>query len=101
MEVKEISKKILDKKFESVINGYSPSSVDNFLDNIIADLKNIDFELTSVTTDRDILIDENKKLKDKIKQLEQELNNKNIEIQSLEKNNNTQLPESIEEFKNE
>ncbi len=101
MEVKEISKKILDKKFESVINGYSPSSVDNFLDNIIADLKNIDFKLTSVTTDRDILIDENKKLKDKIKQLEQELNNKNIEIQSLEKNNNTQLPESIEEFKNE
>ena len=101
MEVKEISKKILDKKFESVINGYSPSIVDNFLDNIIADLKNIDFELTSVTTDRDILIDENKKLKDKIKQLEQELNNKNIEIQSLEKNNNTQLPESIEEFKNE
>lgn len=101
MEVKEISKKILDKKFESVINGYSPSSVDNFLDNIIADLKNVDFELTSVTTDCDLLIDENKKLKDKIKQLEQELNNKNIEIQSLEKNNNTQLPESIEEFKNE
>ena len=40
MTIKENIKKILDKKFDSVINGYSPSNVDRFLDSIINDLKN-------------------------------------------------------------
>ena len=37
--MKKCIEKIIDKKFDSVINGYSPLKVDIFLDSIISDLK--------------------------------------------------------------
>lgn len=43
-------KKILEKKFDSVINGYNPKNVDEFLDQIIEDyieMQNIIDELKS------------------------------------------------------
>lgn len=42
--MKNYIKKILDKKFESVINGYSPYNVDSFLDSIISDFQTINKE---------------------------------------------------------
>lgn len=58
-------KKILEKKFENVINGYNPRKVDQFLDQVIEDY--IEMQNT---------IDE---LKTKIKELE------NIELKNTKK----------------
>ena len=40
--MKELIEKIINKEFESVINGYSPISVDVFLYSFINDIKKIE-----------------------------------------------------------
>lgn len=42
------AKKILDKKFENVINGYSPTKVDQYLDMIIQDYKEMEEKIKSL-----------------------------------------------------
>ncbi|WP_022935166.1 DivIVA domain-containing protein [Mesomycoplasma moatsii] len=53
MTIKENIKKILDKKFDSVINGYSPSNVDSFLDSIINDLENIEKTIEKLNSEKE------------------------------------------------
>ncbi|MBR2022436.1 MAG: DivIVA domain-containing protein [Mycoplasmataceae bacterium] len=68
--MKKCIEKIIDKKFDSVINGYSPLKVDIFLDSIISDLKQFEEEFS--------------KLEEKVKELE--IENKKLKVQ-LEKEN--------------
>lgn len=104
MTTKSIVKKILDKKFDSVINGYSPSSVDSFLDIIIEEIKQIDTELESFKTKNEQMEEQFKKLKQTNVELEKKINMQESEIKSLRKElkitseiNN----EIIEEFSDE
>lgn len=62
--MKELIEKIINKEFESVINGYSPISVDVFLDSVINDLKKIQSQINEVKI-------QNEELKNKIKMLEE------------------------------
>lgn len=71
MSFKECMDKIINVKFESVINGYSPSNVDNFLDSII---KNIE-----------VFESEKKILEEKIKELESLIASLNNENKNLKK----------------
>ena len=63
-------KKILETKFDAVINGYSPTKVDQFLDLIIEDYNE--------------MIQENMQLKEKIKILETQMKKKQMTIEKLE-----------------
>ena len=62
--MKELIEKIINKEFESVINGYSTISVDVFLDSVINDLKKIQSQINEVKI-------QNEELKNKIKMLEE------------------------------
>lgn len=67
--MKKCIEKIIDKKFDSVINGYSPLKVDIFLDSIISDLKQFEEDFLKLEEKVKELEIENEKLK---KQLEKE-----------------------------
>ena len=62
--MKELIEKIINKEFESVINGYSPISVDVFLVLVINDIKKIQSQINEVKI-------QNEELKNKIKMLEE------------------------------
>lgn len=62
-------KKILDTKFEAVISGYSPTKVDQFLDLIVSDYKE--------------MIQENNQLKKLTKELENQLKACEAEVKTL------------------
>lgn len=64
--MKKCIEKIIDKKFDSVINGYSPLKVDIFLDSIISDLKQFDEEFSKLEEKVKELEIENKKLKEQL-----------------------------------
>lgn len=75
-------KKILETKFESVINGYSPTKVDQLLDIIIDDYEQMINKINTLTEKNNLL---NKELKTKekiIQKQEEELfkfkNNKSV-----------------------
>lgn len=85
MIAKSIIKKILDKKFDSVINGYSPSSVDSFLDIIIEEIKQLNTELESYKNKNEQMDEKIKKMEQINIELEQKLNMKESEIKSLKK----------------
>lgn len=79
MNEKELIKKIVDKKFESVINGYSPSNVDSFLDSIIKDIELLYLSIN----------EQNEKinnLKEEIKSLKSENNKLESDIKHLKNN---------------
>lgn len=80
-------KKILDKKFESMINGYSPTKVDKFLDDVINDynfmLSEID-QLNKLIKEKENIINENNKI---INQLENEIIELKSKYEIDEKNN--------------
>lgn len=62
--MKKLIEKIINKEFESVINGYSPTSVDVFLDSVINDLEKIQSQINEIKI-------QNEELKNKIKALEE------------------------------
>lgn len=62
--MKKLIEKITNKEFESVINGYSPTSVDVFLDSVINDLEKIQSQINEIKI-------QNEELKNKIKALEE------------------------------
>lgn len=62
--MKELIEKIVNKEFESVINGYSPTNVDIFLDSIINELEKIQIQINEMKN-------QNEELKNKIKKLEE------------------------------
>ena len=62
-------KKILETKFDAVINGYSPTKVDQFLDLIVSDYKE--------------MIQENNQLKKLTKELENQLKACEAEVKTL------------------
>ncbi|MBR3571184.1 MAG: DivIVA domain-containing protein [Mycoplasmataceae bacterium] len=64
--MKKCIEKIIDKKFDSVINGYSPLKVDIFLDSIISDLKQFEEEFSKLEEKVKELEIENKKLKEQL-----------------------------------
>lgn len=64
--MKKCIEKIIDKKFDSVINGYSPLKVDIFLDSIISDLKQFEEEFLKLEEKVKELEIENKKLKEQL-----------------------------------
>ncbi|MBR2999163.1 MAG: DivIVA domain-containing protein [Mycoplasmataceae bacterium] len=64
--MKKCIEKIIDKKFDSVINGYSPLKVDIFLDSIISDLKQFEEDFSKLEEKVKELEIENKKLKEQL-----------------------------------
>lgn len=62
--------KILDKQFESIINGYSPTKVDKFLDDVISDYN--------------YMINEIEKLNNQIKEKEETIVSLKNKIKDLE-----------------
>lgn len=64
--MKKCIEKIIDKKFDSVINGYSPLKVDIFLDSIISDLKQFEENFLKLEQKVKELENENKKLKEQL-----------------------------------
>lgn len=77
--MKEYIKTIIEKKFDSVINGYNPSHVDAFLDSIIKEIQNFDKLIKK-------LQDENDELKSKILELKEK--NKDLEKKLIERKTN-------------
>ncbi len=69
-------KKIVDKKFESVINGYSPTQVDMFLDDICTDYMKYDKIISQLNL-------EVTKLKEKIIKLKESPTNEIIVEETL------------------
>ncbi|MGL6124928.1 MAG: hypothetical protein ACRC1F_00350 [Metamycoplasmataceae bacterium] len=70
-------KKIVDKKFETVINGYSPTQVDIFFDKICEDYIEYDEKIAKFESEIEALKKENMELKGKLSAKEDELNSKN------------------------
>lgn len=70
-------KKIVDKKFETVINGYSPTQVDIFLDKICLDYIEYDKKISKLEIELESLKKQNTELKDNLTSKESELNIKN------------------------
>ncbi len=92
MNIKDIIKKIVDKKFESVINGYSPSSVDSFLDSIINDInelgnknKSLENDIISLGKVIEDLKSKNIKLEIENSELKKQINN--VVVNEIDKNN--------------
>lgn len=87
--MKKFIKNIVDKKFELVINGYSPSGVDSFLDNVIKKMEEFDKNMSDLKLENENLINENKILKNEITKLQNEFydlfSNKNEDNQKQEK----------------
>lgn len=71
--MKKCIEKIIDKKFDSVINGYSPLKVDIFLDSIISDLKQFEEEFSKLEEKVKELEIENKKLKEQLEEKENKI----------------------------
>ena len=84
MTIKESIKKIVDKKFDSVINGYSPSAVDSFLDIIINDLETIEKQNEIIKNENEELKEEKKELWEKNQNLEQTIHELKMEINAKE-----------------
>ena len=71
--MKKCIEKIIDKKFDSVINGYSPLKVDIFLDSIISDLKQFEEDFLKLEEKVKELEIENKKLKEQLEEKENKI----------------------------
>ena len=71
--MKKCIEKIIDKKFDSVINGYSPLKVDIFLDSIISDLKQFEEDFSKLEEKVKELEIENKKLKEQLEEKENKI----------------------------
>lgn len=82
-------KKIVDKKFEAVINGYSPTQVDIYLDKICLDYIEYDKKILELEAEIENFKNENIKLKNELATKENELNSKN-------KNTNLSRTENID-----
>lgn len=68
--MKDLIQKIINEKFESVINGYSSFKVDSFLDSIIKELEELYDKHNQLIEEKNKLIEDKKLLEEKIKQLE-------------------------------
>ena len=79
-------KKILEVKFDAVINGYSPTKVDQFLDLICADYEEFAAEIQSLKEENKSLKEKLKKKDQQIKKLEQQNAKINL-VQNLENQN--------------
>lgn len=78
-------KKILETKFDAVINGYSPTKVDQFLDLIIEDYEQ--------------MIKENQQLKEAVENLEAQIKLQKQELEKLKLLNQVnQANEIVEEL---
>ncbi len=89
MSIKESIKKIINKKFDTVINGYSPSNVDSFLDLIIRDLELLEADNEKINNKNAELESEISKLKKEIIKLKDQLEHqRNDEIDEEHKDNN-------------
>ncbi len=70
-------KKIVNKKFETVINGYSPTQVDIYLDQVCSDYIEYNESISTLSLEVEDLKKENTILKKSLKSTEKELNAKN------------------------
>ena len=70
-------KKIVNKKFETVINGYSPTQVDIYLDQVCSDYIEYNESISTLSLEVENLKKENNILKKSLKSTEKELNAKN------------------------
>ncbi len=73
-------KKIVDKKFESVINGYSPTQVDTYLDLICSDYILYDKKLLELEILLNTVNKENENFKQILLNQEKEVNTKKKNI---------------------
>ncbi|MBD5423352.1 MAG: DivIVA domain-containing protein [Mycoplasma sp.] len=85
--MKELISKIIDKKFESVINGYSPSSVDIFLDSIIKELLIFEDKYKQLMDEKQEILDEKNALMKRNAILEMELKSTKQEDNFQKENN--------------
>jgi DivIVA domain-containing protein len=74
-------KKIVNKKFETVINGYSPTQVDIYLDLVCSDYIEHGEIITTLNSEIDAF-------KKEISNLKKELKSKNKELKSKNKDDN-------------
>ena len=77
-------KKIVNKKFETVINGYSPTQVDIYLDLVCSDYIEYGETITPLNVEIDALKKEINALKKELKSKEKEINSK-IPTPNIEK----------------
>ncbi len=78
-------KKIVSKKFETVINGYSPTQVDIYLDQICSDYIEYSESISTLSLEVEVLKKENAILKKNLKTKEKELNAKSKNANNLVK----------------
>lgn len=75
--MKDIVKKMIDKKFDTTINGYNPSHVDAFIDTIIKEFeafdKDVNNEIETLKYKNEELNNKNNESLQKIKTLESEV----------------------------
>ena len=79
------SRDILKKKFKQAPNGYDPDEVDNFLDKILEDYRNIDKEIDGLNANIISLKRDNETLKASLRDKEQIISvqkSKNIALMS-------------------
>lgn len=76
--------KILDRKIDSVINGYSPTKVDNMLDEIINDYEEYDKTILNLNNEIKSLQNEIKKLQTHLSLHEQNETKEKINNESIE-----------------
>ncbi|MGL5732675.1 MAG: DivIVA domain-containing protein [Metamycoplasmataceae bacterium] len=71
------NKKIVEKKFETVINGYSPTQVDMFLDKICLDYMEYDKRIADLELELENLRNENVALTENLINLQNGITNEN------------------------
>ncbi|UWD33929.1 DivIVA domain-containing protein [Mesomycoplasma molare] len=79
MNNKDFIKNIQEKKFDTVINGYNPTQVDNFIDNVLEENKKKDEIIEIYKLKNEELLEKIKKMKLQVSNLELQNNQlKNI-----------------------